>query len=306
MDSVTYRLSPKIQRTVRNTVLITGSARSGTSIFGKLFGSLDQTEYFFEPPTLFSLFSILDALPVHEARLLFDTFIYEELLLGALSGRAINLRGQDDSSIFNTKSEAEVARRLENTGRKVELDSSIANIAVKVPDFVNRLPVISHALGLRRLVISIRDPSSTISSLLRRGWFTNSSLLNGEIIWPNRWGGQVPVPHWVPANWLETWSSMTEPDRAALYYVTQTELPDGLPDTVVIFEYSQMVERPRALLSAVADRFHFDFGYLTEAILATVQAQDTTEHFDLGVLREDLRERVREAYDKATAHSLRF
>lgn len=306
MDPATYRLSPKIQKKVRNTVLITGSARSGTSIFGKLFGSLDQTEYFFEPSTLFSFFSVLETLPVREARLLFDTFVYEELLVGALSGRGINLRRQDDSSIRNTKSEAEIARRLESAARKDDLNTHIANIAIKMPDFVNRLPVISHTLGLHRLVILIRDPSSTINSLLRRGWFTDRSLQSGAIVWPNYWVGQVPVPHWVPADWLEAWSFMSERDRAALYYITQTELPDRISDTSVIFDYSQMLDRPRALLGAVADHFGLDFGCRTGDILATVGVQDTTEPFELSLLCEDLRERVIEAYRKAIAHSLQL
>ena len=81
-------------------------------------GSLERVEYFFEPPTLFSLFALLDDLPGREARFLFDTFLHEELLIGALSGRVINLRGQDDGSILHTKPEAEITRCLEGYAQK--------------------------------------------------------------------------------------------------------------------------------------------------------------------------------------------
>ena len=70
-----YQLPTHIHNKVRQSILITGSARSGTSIFGKMLGSLERVEYFFEPPTLFALFATLNDLPGREARFLFDTFL---------------------------------------------------------------------------------------------------------------------------------------------------------------------------------------------------------------------------------------
>lgn len=299
-----YQLPTHIHDTVRQSVLITGSARSGTSIFGKLMGSLERVEYFFEPPTLFSLFAMLDDLPGREARFLFDTYLYEELLIGALSGRAINLRDQDDSSIRHTKPEAEINRRLEGSARKSEMDTSAAVIAVKLPDFVNRLSAITQTLGVRRLVISVRDPRSTISSLLRRGWFTDAALQAGDITWPNRFEGRIPRPHWVPSDWHSAWDDMTEADRAALYYISQTDLPEDLPQTTLIFGYHQMIAQPRALLAAVAQPLGLGFGPCTDTILDQVKVQESTEDFDLAPLRGDLRDRVQTVHAQAVARCL--
>ena len=295
-----FQLPRHIHDKVRETVLITGSARSGTSIFGKLVGSLDTVEYFFEPPTLFSLFSILDSLTAENGRFLFDTFAYEELLIGALSGRAVNLRGQDDSSIRHTKSVGEIARRMEGAARKSELDTSGATIVIKLPDFVYRVPTLAHLLQLERVLISIRDPETTLSSLLRRGWFSDTLLLAGDITWPNRFSTRIPAPHWVPEEALSEWDAMSEADRAALYYITQTELPGGRAAAPLVFDYDQLIARPRDLVRLVADRLGLAFGVQTDNILEQVAIQKTYSKYDLAPLRQDFRDRARAAYAQAS------
>lgn len=300
-----YRLSQRLHDKVRHSILITGSARSGTSIFGKLAGSLERVEYFFEPPTLFTLFTSLEALPEAQARLLFDTFVYEELLIGALSGRAINLRGQDDSSIRHTKTAEEIARRMEASALKRELDTRESEIAIKVPGFVYRLAQISQVLDLRRVCVLVREPESTMSSLLHRGWFSDDVLKAGDIAWPNRFDTVVPAPHWVPRDRLAEWDSMTEHDRAALYYITQTELA-AVSAKMVVFDYQQMISQPRALLELVADRLGLAFGPCTDTLLNEVTVQDSTSRFDLKTVRKEFANRVPEVYAQATSHCVKL
>lgn len=301
-----YELNPKIHDLVKKSILITGSARSGTSIFGKLIGTLETVEYFFEPPTLFSLFSVLKSLPRSEARLLFDTFVYEELLMGALSGRAINLREQDDSSIFHTKSKKEIALRLQGAMRKIDINAFKSNIAIKIPDFVYGVSHIAKVLDLHRLIILIRDPGETINSLLNRGWFSDSSLRAGITTWPNRLESKVNIPHWVPIDYLEEWSSMHEVDRAALYFITQTEIPDSLPRSSLIINYHQMIKSPNLLLENVANHLGLSFGPCTAAVLNEVGSQPTTRKHDLRILRRELRERINQVFLSTSERCITF
>lgn len=301
-----YQHPYHIHDKVRNSVLITGSARSGTSIFGKLVGSLETVEYFFEPPTLVSLFSLLDDLPQTQARFLFDTFVYEDLLVGALSGRTINLRSQDDSSLRHTKTEAEIARRMQGAARKRDLDTRAASIAIKVPSFVYRIPEIVDFLQLHRLLILIRDPRSTLGSLLQRRWFSDTLLQAGDITWPNRFDTRVPAPHWVPRDRVAEWDTMTEADRAALYYITQTALPGKLPAGALVLDYNQLIAQPRALLEHVAGQLGLAFGPRSDALLDEVEIQDSTSQFDLGVLRQEFRTLLPEVHARAAEHCLKL
>lgn len=301
-----YQLSQNIHDKVRQSVIITGSARSGTSIFGKLVGSLKTVEYFFEPPTLFSLFSVMGDMPERQARFLFDTFVYEDLLIGALSGRSINLRRQDDSSIHHTKTGEEIAHRLQAAARKREIDTQEASVVIKVPGFVYRVPQIAEILQLRRVLVLVREPESTINSLLGRSWFSDAVLLAGDITWPNRFDTRIPAPHWVPKNRLAEWDTMTETDRAALYYITQTDLSAAALPNTLAFDYRQLISRPRVLLEHIADRLGLDFGPRTDALLSEVETQESTSRFDLGALREEFRTLVPEVYARATGHCLKI
>ena len=128
-------ISDRAYSSVSNAILISGSARSGTTIMGKVIHSFDGIEYTYEPPLLFSLFPLINQLAEQDWRLLYETYLYEEFMLNSLAGRAINCNRKDDSSIYNVKSESEVASRLQSTLSKNEAEILAKNrtIAYKMP-----------------------------------------------------------------------------------------------------------------------------------------------------------------------------
>ena len=67
------------------------------------------------PPMLFTLFSLMEKLNREEWCLLYETYLYEEFMLGALAGRAINCNKSDDSSIYRVKNPQEIEDRLQNS-----------------------------------------------------------------------------------------------------------------------------------------------------------------------------------------------
>ncbi|MDY6868109.1 MAG: hypothetical protein SVT56_09420, partial [Chloroflexota bacterium] len=232
-------------------------------------------------------------------------YTYEELLVGALSGRSINLREQDDSSIYHTKGPEEIAGRLEAPARKYDLDTSSATCVFKVPDFVYKVTSIFRVLKLQRFLISIRDPYSTISSLLRKGWFADSSLQVGNIMWPNSFSTGIPAPHWVPERYFDEWECMNEADRAALYYITQTEIPK-MTEYSLVFDYDQMNAHPRNLIESVASMLGLEFGQNTETIVKQVKIQDTYSKFDLKKVRQDFRELALSVYERSSKLCVRL
>ena len=61
--SLSYKLA-------NSSYLLTGCARSGTSIFGSILGSMENTEYLFESPTLLAFYS-----NQHDKRKRLDVFL---------------------------------------------------------------------------------------------------------------------------------------------------------------------------------------------------------------------------------------
>ena len=159
---------------------------------------------------------------------------------------------------------------------------------------------------MHRVLVSIRDPESTLNSLLQRGWFSDRSLAAGDIMWPNRFDTRIPAPHWVPESFLCEWDDMAETDRAALYYITQTtltEVPDG---DALVFDYNQLVSQPRDLIEAVAEHLGLACGRRTQPLLDGVSFQESYAKADLTGLREDIRRQVVESYEASKRRCIRL
>ncbi|MDE2291702.1 MAG: hypothetical protein KGL53_06435, partial [Elusimicrobia bacterium] len=80
MSAAAPRMHDFAKEAVNRAVMIVGVARSGTTLAGSLVSSFDGIEYSFEPPLLFSLLPLIDAMPADQFQLIFETYLYEELL----------------------------------------------------------------------------------------------------------------------------------------------------------------------------------------------------------------------------------
>ena len=59
-----------------SSYLLTGCARSGTSIFGSILGSMENTEYLFESPTLLAFFTQINTIKKKKIGCFFLKLIY--------------------------------------------------------------------------------------------------------------------------------------------------------------------------------------------------------------------------------------
>lgn len=254
-----------------SAILITGSARSGTTILGKLVHSFQSVELDFEPPLLLSLLSVINEGSSYHWRLLYETYIYEDFLLNAIGGRRINLNRHDDSSIYGAKGEAEVAIRLAHSLRKIEAEerSVDATFAYKLPDIVPYVPSLKRLYPGTRVVVMKRNAQETISSLLLKGWFSDGNLRR-NVIWPYRTDGTVPTPHWVGDAYRDKWQSMSEIDRCAYYYIRMSESESEIDGRVEV-KYSDLIAKPAAVTRDLADILGLQFGGTTESIISQVQ-----------------------------------
>ncbi len=303
-NSIDFALSEQIESVVQRALFITGSARSGTTILGKLVGSMAPNEYFFEPPLLFSLFTLLKELEPPAARLLFQTYLYEDLLIPALSGRNINLREQDDSSIVHIKPRSEINRRLQEHHRKSDIIAEKSQIVFKAPDFVYLLQKIEDILNIKNIIVLVREPKSTLSSIVNKKWFCDDSLIRGDITWPNRYTGNIPIPHWVPEHWVEEWASMSELDRAALYYITQTNIPEKCSQDPLVLDYQNLVDYPAETANRISDYFGLFQTEMTKKVIRSINFKSNDIDFDLTQLSNEMRQAVVTVYKKSSAQTV--
>jgi len=84
-------------------IVITGVGRSGTTILGKIIHSFEGVEYVYEPYTIQALLPLLTTIEKDHWKNLYHSYLYEDIFMGAVAGRNVNLNEMDDSCIIKAK-----------------------------------------------------------------------------------------------------------------------------------------------------------------------------------------------------------
>jgi len=256
---------------VGHAIFISGAARSGTTILGKVVHSLKDVEYAFEPPLLFSLMPLINRFSSEDWKLLFETYLYEDLLINAVSGRSINCNVADDSSIYLVKSKDEVHKRIDNSLSKYEAGRIAKNktIALKMPDMAQFLPSLQNFYPGIQIIVMRRNACDTLNSLMHKGWFSDD-VLNQGIIWPFNECLQACIPFWVNHKDYNSWVEMPEIDRCAYYYIRMNESFSKVSDRIDI-DYDDLLKEPDIVVRDLTDRLGLHFGSKTENIIDSIR-----------------------------------
>lgn len=267
---VAMQISDKQKELIRNTVIITGVPRSGTTLLGNIIGSLAGLEYHFEPPTFYMITSLYAAgqLPLKVASNLLSIYFCEDLLLESVHGRGVNMRPFDDSLILNRISWAELNRRWQQVGNRhdalVWIGREHSRLAVKMPNVMDAVDLFCHAMPSSHLVLVIRDGHDVVRSILRKGWVTDEGLQYD--LWPYRKTEQnVPIPYWVPLDMESRWPTMSPESRACLMWSVHAETAKKVvksgkfPDErLTIVRYEELLRKPVETIGEVALKLGHD------------------------------------------------
>ncbi|MEZ0232436.1 MAG: sulfotransferase [Methylophilaceae bacterium] len=278
---MTLHISKDAADKVGSAILISGSGRSGTTIIGKLLHSFKGVEYAFEPPMLVTLMPLIHKMDEHTWRLLYETYLYEDFLINALSGRLINTNQADDSSIYQVKTESELHARLSRSIRKVEAEqlASFSTLVYKLPNIVPLLPKLAEYYPATRFLIMKREAIGTINSLIQKEWFSDVSV-RASTVWPYRLVGDIKVPSWVKEEDDAIWANMSEIDRCAYYYIRVNENLENIPNKIEL-SYQKLLNNPQAVAEELADSFGLEFGEKTPEIITSIQPADRNRDLDI-------------------------
>ncbi|MDA8094294.1 MAG: sulfotransferase [Betaproteobacteria bacterium] len=212
-----------------DTIFITGSPRSGTTLVGKYVGSFDRVEYHFEPPLLYMITAMVTAGAIdrESATDILRAYLYEDLLVESVHGRKVNLRAKDDSCVLNMISWEELNRRWRDISNRKDAIDEIANkrlqLAVKMPGIADSIRFLKEGFADSRIIIVLRDGRPVVRSILRKGWLNDESLFREY--WPYKTGacGQVRVPYFVEDRELDRWYAMNGATRACYMWRKDAE-----------------------------------------------------------------------------------
>jgi hypothetical protein len=272
-------ISPIGQELVSKSILITGLGRSGTTLVGKLIASCNGVEYSFEPPTLVSLFSQLGRLQPESWKLLYATYLYEEVCVNGLAGRSINLNRHDDSSAWKTMGEEEVYHRMSQSWRKHEIESLLydnqnVHIACKIPNLSQYIPAFSELFPQARILYIVRSLLPTIASFMAKGWFRKQESDSFSTqMYPYSIFNAERIPSWVRVADIEWWSTAQELERCLYYYSLNIDIN---PERAFRLDYEELVSEPRQTFALLLNKLQLESGKETKAILDTIHSNSLT------------------------------
>lgn len=294
------KISPYAASCAQNAILITGSARSGTTLMGQIVSSLEGVEYTYEPPMLFAIFALIGDLSEHQWRLLYETYLYEEFLMNVLAGRCFNLNRLDNSSVFKTKPMEEIERRLRLDLPKAQAERLAlgSTVAYKMPDVVPMVPAVKAYYPETRVVVMLREAVGTINSVLQRKWFSDESA-SKSLIWPFRIYNNDRVPFWVKPEDVEYWTTISELDKAAYYYIRVNEDVENISGRIEV-GYDRMLLKPKEVIAELIDKLGVKSGPKTDEVVAGIRKTEKDRDLQLiGRINSDLRERVKQYSDRS-------
>lgn len=277
-------------------IFVTGVGRSGTTMMGRIIHSMEGVEYGYEPPMIFSILPLVRELREDHFRLLFESYLYEELFMGQITGRSVNLNRSDESCVYTAKPESEISARRTRSWTKLSAaeEARSSRLAVKAPDFVPLLAEVQRLYPGMRVLVIHRHGNAVINSALGRGWWSDETLTRRDVVWPSRNPSGLSVPWFVEDAKADWWLGATELERAAYYYYRSLEGLDRLVDPVIV-SYERLIADPVDSVRWVADRLGLEFGQMTASLVDDIRERTKQETDWVSRLPEAIADRVRAA-----------
>lgn len=255
-------------------IFVSGSARSGTTIIGKLISTLSNVEYFYEPlmPEPIMLNN-----GIKNSKKLLEIYLVENLLRESIAGRNFNFNQNDDSCIYNSKSKKEIDEVLSKSHIRKELEEKYlkAVFSMKLPDLIWFLRDLRFLYPNTNYVLMHRNPNDVINSLKRKGWFSSKNLqkINLTPKYPKKIINNIKIPYWVKQEDEIFWLNTDEINRCAYYYKRVSEEVLENSGSSIIINYEEFIEKPNEVFRDVVNLLRLEFGEKTEETLSSVQYQ---------------------------------
>ena len=252
-------------------IVITGFGRSGTTILGKILGSMQPSVYCFEPPIMkyLSEFGLTDV----PAKILFETHFLQEF-----QGRG-NMNELDWSCSCHYVPPITIDARRRFIARRsnaVEiLEEDDYKFILKGTELQHQFELINGLFPGFRFIHIIRNGLASVASAISRGWYTddycNSSVV--ESMMPHF---KCDIPYFIDSDCYISWPDWNPETRAACAW--RSAVTDGVrykhdnPDRCVQFRYEDFRARPGLYAEYLGKKFKLRIMPLTKDHIGAIDS----------------------------------
>ena len=250
-------------------IIITGFGKSGTTILGKVLGSMEPAIYCFEPPIMKYLreFGMTDV----PAKLLFETHFLQEI-----QGRG-NMNVFDDSYCGNYTSigtliKNQQALRLREDAIKL-LNEKNYKYIVKSTELQHHMELACFLFPGVRFVHIIRNGFNAVNSAILRGWYTDN-YCNSAIVEDMVSDLTCDIPGFIDLDCWGLWPEWNAETRAACAWrcsvVDGIRFKNNYPDKCVQFKYEDFTASPRKYTRYLEREFDLSSTFLTIGYMGNI------------------------------------
>jgi hypothetical protein len=260
-----------------NLIVITGVARSGTTLLGKIIGSLLDIHFIFEPPTFRLIPPMIKEgyLKERQGCEILKAILFEELYLQIIHGRYVNFNDKDDSYIGHYVDSEKIKQRWKKYRRRKDIIDDLEknnNIFVlKIPNIQPSLNTIIDIFPNLKLIHCIRDGNDIVSSSIRRDFYTLDFLNKRNIEWSYE-VNSLKIPWFIEKKDRQFFSKWNQYTRVAHIWRVLTEMglkfADDNKTNVFQFKFEDFIKDKESYIDKI------------EKFVGKKRTKITTQHLD--------------------------
>jgi hypothetical protein len=256
--------SPYTNKVLKKITWVTGSARSGTTLVGKILSTLKGVEYGFEPDLLFSLLPLIKKIEKKYWNEIYEDYIIEDIFFNLCNGRKINLKKNDYSSIYNSLNKKQVNQKLNLSLRRKEFDKYLKKnkktLIIKTPSLANSFTKLQDYYPENRFVVTSRSTSAITSSLLKKGWFKKSGYL---------YSTQGRTKQWLEPRLYKTWINSNEIEKTKIYLSIMEKYLKQIKKKHVV-DFKRLLSNPNKVIKEMCDYLNLKKTKKTDEMIETI------------------------------------
>lgn len=284
------RSIPVLKIFMKNIIIISGAARSGTSILGKIIGSCNKVEYFYEPETFLYLSYIKNKI----SKKIWKTLIkrnLEENLLSLINGRSLNYRKNENSSITSIKSPNEIKKKFQNEVSELNLNNYIKQNKIKLLIKSPNIKVSSFhkEFSNYKLVVITRNPYHIINSLIKRNWFKNKNYLKTFL--PSIKISNSLYPIWMKKKYVKLWKKSNEFTKCAIYLLCCKEEMKAVKNKIII-NYDELVKNPHNVVNSLIKKLNLTKTQVTNKLLKGIKITKSAINTNESLIRKKIPSKI--------------
>ena len=253
-----------INKILNNTIWITGCARSGTTIIGKILSTLKSVEYAYEPDFLFELLTKIHKLNKKNWLDLYNIYLIEELFFNLCVGRRANFRKIDDSYIGHSLSDKDLKIKLKINLSRIDFENYLKKrkkkLLIKIPDVSRSLITLEKYYPKNKFIITIRNSKSISSSIIKKKWFKNNNDLPPVYKNPDLLGKSI----------YNKWIKLNEKKKTELYIKEMNKNCKKIKNKY-FFVYENLIKNPNKEINKICKFLNLKKTTKTKEIIKTIK-----------------------------------